>query len=59
MKKGSMKKLAIGAVAAFALGGIATTVASTNGIALETSGIKISLDLKSPAGAKVIFQRAD
>lgn len=59
MKPGMLKSLTFAAVAAFAIVGASTAIVSTGGISVQTSGMKISLDLKSPAGAKVIFQRAD
>ena len=59
MKPGMLKGLAIAAIAALTLGGAAAAISKAGGISVETSGMKISLDLKSSAGARVIFQRAD
>jgi len=59
MKPGMLKSFAIASIAALAVIGSASAIASSGGISVETSGMKISLDLKSATGAKVIFQRAD
>jgi len=59
MKPGMLKSLTIAAIAALAIGGATTAIISTGGVSIHASGMKISLDLKSSAGAKVIFQRAD
>lgn len=49
-------------VAAFfvlAAGAVAEAASSTEGFAIETSGMKISLQFATPEGAKLTFQRAD
>lgn len=59
MKPGMLKSLTVATIAALFIGGSATAIAGAGGISVETSGLKISLDLTSQTGAKVIFQRAD
>lgn len=59
MKKGTYRSIIVASVAMLTIGSAAAAIVSTGGMSVETSGMKISLDLKSKAGAKVIFQRAD
>ena len=59
MKTGMLKSFTIAAITALFVAGSAAAIAGAGGISVETSGLKISLDLKSQTGAKVIFQRAD
>lgn len=59
MNKRTLKSLTAIAVVSFAIAGSAAAVVKSGGLAFETSGVKVSLDLTSPAGAKVLFQRAD
>lgn len=59
MKKGTFTKLGAVAVVALFVAGSGVAIANTGGFAFETSGMKISLDLRSPTGVKLLFQRAD
>lgn len=59
MKKRTLKYLTMVGVIVGALAVSTTAIVSAGGFEIETAKIKISLDLKSPTGAKVIFQRAD
>ena len=59
MKQGTFKKLIAVAAITLVVAGSGVAVAKSGGIAFETSGMKISLDLRSPAGVKLLFQRAD
>ncbi len=59
MKKGTVKKLAAVAAIALLVTGSGAVIANSGGFAVEASGMKISLDLRSPAGVKLLFQRAD
>ncbi len=49
----------VGALVVLAMGAAATGSASSESLSVEASGIKISLQLASPEGTKVIFQRAE
>ena len=49
----------VGALLVLAMGAAAEAGASPNGLTVETGGMKISLQLFSPDGAKVTFQRAE
>ena len=59
MKRGTFKKLMAVAAASVIVAGSGMAVAKSGGFAFETSGMKISLDLRSPTGVKLLFQRAD
>ena len=59
MKQGTIKKLAAVAAVTLIVAGSTAAVAKSGGLAFETSGMKISLDLRSPTGVKLLFQRAD
>ena len=49
----------IGALFVLLMGAAAHAVTSSDELAVEAGGMKISLQLASPEGAKVVFQRAD
>ena len=59
MKQGTFTKLIAVAAVTLVVAGSGVAVAKSGGFAFETSGMKISLDLRSPAGVKLLFQRAD
>ena len=59
MKQGTIKKLAAVAAVTLIVAGSTAAVAKSGGLTFETSGMKISLDLRSPTGVKLLFQRAD
>jgi len=59
MKNGMFKKLTAVAIMTVFIAGSGAAIAKTGGFAFETSGMKISLDLRSPTGVKLLFQRAD
>lgn len=59
MKQGTLKKLAAVVAASLIVAGSGAAVAKAGGFAVEASGMKISLDLRSPTGVKLLFQRAD
>jgi len=59
MPKGTLKFAIIGAAFAALIGVSASAaIASKDGFAIEAGGMKISLDLTSTQGAKLIFHRA-
>lgn len=58
MQKGTLTTVSIIAALMVALTGTSAAVVQSGGASIETSGMKISLDLKSSTGAKIVFQRA-